>query len=268
MTTIVDKTTGEVTETGKPGYGQWVYHIYRKWNPPASIKRPVTRKDGTTEVVDESFDLLHVLGLAVMMASFGKDGSRIHPSAGTLAKRSGMTDRGVKNLRRQAIQLGLFRQTGNVGRVPELEVTLPPDSPHREAGFPMIGNEASRYLSSSKKNLSNRQEETEFPIEDRPTGPTYPDSNSFATGDSERSELYESSDREACFPSKGRPETVTLDDGTEVDIPADVLEDPCGCSTCSAGFRHPWGRPRIPILTPEESAKDPWADDSAAAEVA
>jgi hypothetical protein len=93
-----------------PGYGAWVYHLARKWKPPPDINAP------------------KIIGFAVIMATFGKDGRGIWPSAATLAKCAHVSERTAQRLRADCVELGLLRETGITGSgIAILEIAIPRD---------------------------------------------------------------------------------------------------------------------------------------------
>src|SRR5205809_2175871 len=93
-----------------PTYGTWVYHLARKWKAPPDI------------------DLPKLLGFAVIMASFGTNGRDIWPSLARLAEYAHVSRSTAKRLRRQCVDLGLFRETGTTPRgIAILAIAIPAD---------------------------------------------------------------------------------------------------------------------------------------------
>jgi hypothetical protein len=105
-----------------PTYWEWFYYIARKWEMPPDV----TAQE---------------LWVANVMATFGTDGKDIRPSASTVAKRAGLSDRQVKMYRTKAMEHGIFAWPGQrrhgTSNIPVLEIALPPDhdAASREAGF-------------------------------------------------------------------------------------------------------------------------------------
>jgi hypothetical protein len=98
------------TVADTPGYGAWVYHIARKWKPPPGINAP------------------KIIGFAIIMATFGKNGQGIWPSASTLAKCAHVSERTAQRLRADCVELGLFREAGITGSgIAILEIAIPAD---------------------------------------------------------------------------------------------------------------------------------------------
>jgi hypothetical protein len=93
-----------------PDFWRWYYHLARKWEPP-------------------DIDVPKIIGFALIMATFGKKGREIRPSSATLAKRANVHPVTARRLRRECIDLGLFRKTG-IGRngIDVLEIAIPRDA--------------------------------------------------------------------------------------------------------------------------------------------
>jgi hypothetical protein len=88
------------------------YHLARKWRAPDDVNIP------------------RVIGFAVILASFGRDGRRIYPSASKLAETARMHRRNAQKLRTECVRLGLFRDTGQrISKIAVLEIAVPPDAP-------------------------------------------------------------------------------------------------------------------------------------------
>jgi len=91
-----------------PDFWPWYYHLARKWRAPPDI------------------DVPKVIGFALIMGTFGKDGRDIRPSASTLADRAKVHRITANNLRKQCVTLGLFRETGKTrSGIPILEIKIP-----------------------------------------------------------------------------------------------------------------------------------------------
>jgi hypothetical protein len=68
-----------------------------------------------------------LLGFAIVLASFSRDGSNIYPTLPLLAERAGISPRQARRLRDEVIALGLFIVTGKaVHGGPRLAVSIPP----------------------------------------------------------------------------------------------------------------------------------------------
>lgn len=101
-----------MTKSKRPDFWHWQSHIMRRWAPPAKVN-------------GRSIDKCKIVGFAVILASFGKDGTNLHPSAATLARRAHMSERWAKQLRKDAVTLGLFREIRGTGPVQNLEIAIP-----------------------------------------------------------------------------------------------------------------------------------------------
>jgi hypothetical protein len=89
-------------------YARWQYWLARKWETTAA-------------------DKAKIIGVATVLASFGKNGANIYPGAETLAKQLNVERQAANNLRTRCIELGLFEVTGSVNRVPILRLAIPVD---------------------------------------------------------------------------------------------------------------------------------------------
>lgn len=98
--------TNEITREPL-GYWPWVYYITRLWDYPDDVEAKV-------------------IGFAIILSTFGKDGHNIWPAAHTVARRAGMTKKTARRYRQRCIDLGLFRDTGQrVNYIPVLEISIP-----------------------------------------------------------------------------------------------------------------------------------------------
>lgn len=239
MSIVADKETGEVvTVGGKPRYGQWVYHLCRKWNPPKTAEM---RRDGRkgSRLVTVNVDVPKLLGVAVIMASFGTDGTEIFCEAETIAVHAAMGVRQVKDLRQIAVALGMFRVARREGRKQVLEIAIPPDA----VTDPMVQDSAPSRCGTlhpiyvpSKEHLSNNQGAVDCTLK---IG-----DHSSADEQESLSDSYVSSDG-----AESRTMTVqSIED--EVD-PADILDEMnqselvthcvyCHCRTCERNRSFGW----------------------------
>jgi hypothetical protein len=95
-------------DDAKLRYWPWVYHVTRVWEYPDDV------------------EAAKIIGFAIIMSTFGKNGHDIYPAAHTVARRAGMTDRLARRYRRRCIELGLFTDTGERKNcIPVLEISIP-----------------------------------------------------------------------------------------------------------------------------------------------
>jgi hypothetical protein len=212
----------------KPGYGEWVYHLCRKWQPPR--KHTLTRAGREVTV---RVDVPKLIGVAVMMASWGKDGSDIYPSAEKIAPHADMSVRQVKDLRQLAVSLGMFRVTGKSGRSQILEIATPPDAMVQDSAPSWCGIPHPTYV-NPMSNLSNSDGAESRTIQTR----------SSATGQDERSESYESSDG-AESRTLNVPQAAPIPETDYHDTAAGWHHRRCDCATCRQNRAFTPDQPRL-----------------------
>ncbi len=97
----------------------------------------VSRRRAPPEHSNRKFD---IIGFAIVLASFGKSGRGIWPSAEKVAERGGQSVANVKRLRKLVVRLGLFRKTGgHHGRIEDLEIDIPSKAPVKAHDDPWAG---------------------------------------------------------------------------------------------------------------------------------
>jgi hypothetical protein len=189
----MNETTTKTEAVAKvPGYGEWIYHLCRKWNPPAQTPR-LTRSG---ETAYDNVDPVQLIGLATIMASYGEDGRDIYPPAPYIARHAGKSVRTVKTLRQQAITLGMFRVVGRRNGRDCLVIAIPPDAPEStvqqaarstvqqaarftESREPKRATHCTPTVQHTAPNLSNSNLNLAKPI-DRDAGKAEPVGSTFA----------------------------------------------------------------------------------------
>jgi hypothetical protein len=225
----IDKTTGEVsseTSAGKPSFWQWIQYLVNDWEH------------------DDDFD--EIITFAIRMASWSDDGKEVYRSTRKLAQLARISVRTAKRRKAKAVELGMFREVpGNVRGIPKLEIALPPHykgvssdtgaSPDTLRGV----NPDTRYIQSNQKNIQTVEgvisdtpsfaggQWNEVPDQGSSAGvnPDTPAVQSSAIKSWDGSYSADSPTPDQVHESWSRlADVVTLPDGTEVEIPDDVLD--------------------------------------------
>jgi Helix-turn-helix domain len=114
-------TTTAALSRGVKGYWEWVKAL-RDDKTLLETHKPKGKGEGK----DSHYDLRYT---ALVIASFGENGRKCHPSAATVAGLVGCSERHVKRQRKELVQLGWFTKVGTAGRVDDLDISLPEVSP-------------------------------------------------------------------------------------------------------------------------------------------
>lgn len=210
MTAVIDKETGEVVSTtaGKPSFWEWVKYLVNDWQ--------------------HDDDLDDIIAFAIRMAAWSDNGKEVYRSTHKLASLAGVSLRTAKRRKAKTVELGMFREIGGHSRgIPKLEIALPP---HLKGASPDT-------LKGVKSDTRYKQS-NQLPIQT--VKGVKSDTLPSATGQWSEATDQESSagvNPDTLTPSY--PDTVTLPDGTVVEIPDDVLqaaEPACSCLGCREGI--------------------------------
>ena len=126
----------------------WQFHIINKWQRPKNVD-------------------YKLIGFAIILASNGRDGKHLFAGEALLSKQTGLSARHVRNLKRTAIDVGLFTRVHCGMHGAELMVTIPPDCV-------TAGQSDDRNHSSSEANSQDQNESEAKAQVSEPIGTTVP----------------------------------------------------------------------------------------------